>query len=237
MDIRNWKMIGFAWLVALAAGVLTPTLAAGPEGASTNAAPATPGGAASSGGLVKPNSLSGYVPDDKYMLRVGDKVSLQIMEDKDLPKALVVADSGELNVPYVGRVAAAGKTCKELGAELKTLLEKEYYHRATVILALDEANKLLGRVYVWGQVRTQGPIDISAAENLTVGKAILRAGGFSDFANKKRVKLIRAAGADGPGGQTIELNLVEILEQGRTEKDVVLKPDDFIAVPSRFINF
>lgn len=230
-------MTGFVWWVALAAGVLAPALAAGPEGASTNAAPATPGGPASSGGLAMLTSLSGYVPDDKYMLRVGDKVSLQIIEDKDLPKALVVADSGELNVPYVGRVAAAGKTCKELGAELKRLLEKEYYHRATVILALDEANKLLGRVYVWGQVRTQGPIDISAAENLTVGKAILRAGGFSDFANKKRVKLIRAAGADGAGGQTIELNMVEILEQGRTEKDIVLKPDDFIAVPSRLINF
>lgn len=234
---RSWEMTWLAWWVALAAGVLAPVLAAGPEGASTNAAPATPGGGGGSSGLVKPTSLSGYVPDDKYMLRVGDKVSLQIMEDKDLPKALMVADSGELNVPYVGRVAAVGKTCKELGAELKTLLEKEYYHRATVILALDEANKLLGRVYVWGQVRTQGPIDISAAENLTVGKAILRAGGFSDFANKKKVKLIRAAGADGAGGQTIELNLVEILEQGRKEKDIVLKPDDFIAVPSRLINF
>jgi protein involved in polysaccharide export with SLBB domain len=149
----------------------------------------------------------------------------------------VVADSGELDVPYVGRVSAADKTCKQLADELKTQLEKEYYHRATVVIALDLANKLLGRVYVWGQVRNQGPIDMALNENLTAGKAILRAGGFADFANKKRVKVIRGAGADGTGKRTFELNMVDILEKGKSEEDVVLQPDDFIIVPSRLINF
>jgi protein involved in polysaccharide export with SLBB domain len=148
-----------------------------------------------------------------------------------------VADSGDLDVPYVGRVPAADKTCKQLADELKTQLEKEYYHRATVVIALDLANKLLGRVYVWGQVRNQGPIDMALNENLTAGKAILRAGGFADFANKKRVKVIRGAGADGTGKRTFELNMVDILEKGKSEEDVVLQPDDFIIVPSRLINF
>ena len=182
-------------------------------------------------------SLNGYVPDDKYKLRVGDKISLQILEDRDLPKGLVVADSGELDVPYVGRVAASDKTCKQLAEELKTRLEAEYYYRATVIIALDAANKLLGRIYVWGQVRNQGPIDIAVNENLTAGKAILRAGGFGDFANKKRVKIVRGGGVEGTSKQSFELNMVDILEKGKTEKDVTLQPDDFIIVPSRLINF
>jgi protein involved in polysaccharide export with SLBB domain len=182
-------------------------------------------------------NLSGYVPDDKYKLRVGDRVSLQILEDRDLPKSLVVADSGELDVPYVGRVSAMDKTCKQLAEELKTQLEKEYYYRATVIIALDAANKFLGRIYVWGQVRNQGPIDVAVNENLTASKAILRAGGFADFANKKKVKVVRAAGAGGAAKQTFELNMVDIFEKGKTEKDVVLQPDDFIIVPSRLINF
>lgn len=182
-------------------------------------------------------SASGYVPDDKYKLRVGDKVSLQILEDRDLPKGLVIADSGELDVPYVGRVAASDKTCKQLAEELKALLEREYYHRATVIIALDSANKFLGRVYVWGQVRNQGPIDIAVNERLTAGKAILRAGGFADFANKKKVKVVRGAGVDGTGKQHFELNMVDILEKGKTEQDVVLQADDLVMVPSRLINF
>ena len=195
----------------------------------------TTGGTNAAG--AAPASLSGYVPDDKYKLRVGDKISLQILEDRDAPRGLMVADSGELDVPYVGRVAAADKTCKQLAEELKARLEKEYYYRATVIIALDVANKFLGRIYVWGQVRSQGPIDLGVNENLTVGKAILRAGGFGDFANKKRVKVVRGGGTEGAAKQSFELNLIDILEKGQTERDVVLQPDDFIIVPSRLINF
>jgi protein involved in polysaccharide export with SLBB domain len=188
---------------------------------------------------VTTTTLSGYVPDDKYKLRTGDKISLQILEDRDLPKSLLVTDSGELDAPYLGRVAAADKTCKQLADELKAQLEKEYYYRATVIIALDAANKLLGRIYVWGQVRNQGPIDIAVNENLTAGRAILRAGGFADFANKKRVKVVRGGGAGGDtvGKQSFELNMVEVLEEGKTDKDILLQPDDFIIVPSRLINF
>jgi polysaccharide export outer membrane protein len=198
-------------------------------------APTAVAGTNAAGGT--PASLSGYVPDDKYKLRVGDKISLQILEDRDAPRGLVVADSGELDVPYVGRVAAADKTCKQLAEELKARLEKEYYYRATVIIALDVANKLLGRIYVWGQVRNQGAIDVAVNENLTAGKAILRAGGFGDFANKKRVKVVRGGATEGAAKQNFELNMVDILEKGQTEKDVVLQPDDFIIVPSRLINF
>ena len=67
--------------------------------------------------------------------------------------------------------------------------------------------------------------------------AILRAGGFGDFANKKKVKVVRGGSPEAGGKQNFELNMVDILEEGKTEKDVVLQPDDFIIVPSRLINF
>jgi len=184
-----------------------------------------------------PASLIGYVPDDKYKLRMEDRISFQILEDHDAPKSLVITDSGEVDMPYLGRVSAAGKTCKQLADELKSQLEKEYYYRATVIVALDAANRVLGRVYIWGQVRVQGPIELIVNENLTVGTAILRAGGFGDFANKKRVKLIRGGGPHEGAKQTLELNMAEVLDDGKVEKDVVLQPNDFIIVPSRIINF
>ncbi|PWU20883.1 MAG: hypothetical protein C5B50_02990 [Verrucomicrobia bacterium] len=187
-------------------------------------------------------SLEGYLPDDKYKLRVGDKVAFQILEDriiddKDVPRSLMVADSGELDIPYIGRVPATDKTCKQLCDEVKVQLEKDYYYRASVVMALDLANKYLGRVYVWGQVRNQGPIDLAVNENLTAGKAILRAGGFADFASKKKVKVVRPSGTNDVANATFILNMVDILEGGKTEKDVVLQPDDFIIVPSRLINF
>src|ERR1035438_4978112 len=259
-DLRKACFVLLA-LAGLAASAQTPPAGKAPKSGAPafidfGALPQTVGGEQKAGGqaaeiggqrpeviagtnvpAASPVSLSGYVPDDKYKLRVGDRVSLQILEDRDAPRSLVVADSGELDMPYVGRVQAADKTSKQLADELKTQLEKEYYHRATVVISLDLANKLLGRVYVWGQVRNQGPIDVAVNENLTAGKAILRAGGFGDFANKKHVKVIRGGGTEGAGKQNFELNMVDILEKGQTEKDIVLQPDDFVIVSSRLINF
>jgi len=186
--------------------------------------------------------LNGYVADDTYVLRVGDTVSFQILEDRllgiqELPVNLVVTDSGELDVTYIGRVKAVGKTSKQLAADIKAALEKEYYKQATVVLSLNVANRILGRVYIWGQVRSQGGLDIQINENLTAGNAILRAGGFADFANTSKVKVVRAA--TGPNGQkkTFDLNMEDILEKGKTEKDIVLEPNDLIIVPTRLINF
>jgi protein involved in polysaccharide export with SLBB domain len=198
-------------------------------------AKAQPASSDNSDDTNKLSTASGYVIDDKYKLSPGDKVSFQIVEDGDPSKSLTVTDSGEIDVPYIGRIVAAKKTCKQLAQELKTQLEKEYYYRATVVLGLDAASKTRGKVYIWGQVRAQGPIEIPSEENFTAGKAILRAGGFGDFADKKGIKVIRT----NPDGtkQTFELNMVDILEKGKTEKDKSLQPDDFIIVPSRMINF
>lgn len=213
---------------APASGNETPAVAPVPEGNAAGAA-----GAADSTGAVPP--VVPVVLDDRHPLAPGDKLSFQILEDRDPPKQLTVTDSGELDVPYVGRVSVAGKTCKQVAAELKKLLEQDYYYRATVVLGLDQISKTAGRVYIWGQVRNQGAIEIPTGENFTAGKAILRAGGFSDFANKKKVRLVRTK-PDGTR-QTFELNMENILERGRIEEDVTLQPDDFIIVPARLINW
>ena len=184
----------------------------------------------------------GYILDANYKLRAGDTVSFQIREDLiwnplDVPKNLVVTDSGDLDVPYVGRISAVDKTCKQLSEELKVALEKDYYNKATVVLSLNLANRVLGRVYIQGQVRVPGPLEMQMNENLTVGQAILRAGGFGDFANERKVEVVRANPGTNGDKQTIEMDMKKILEDGQTEKDIVLQPGDYIIVPSRWVNF
>jgi len=180
---------------------------------------------------------SGYVLDDKHPLEPGDKISFQIVEDQDPPISLTVADSSELDVPYVGRVSVAGKTSRQVAEMLKGMLEKDYYYRATVIIGLDSVNKVRGKIYIWGQVHNQGPIDILFNENLTAGQAILRAGGFGDFADKKKVKVVRNPGGTDAAKQVFLINMVDVLESGKVELDLPLQPGDFIIVPSRLVNF
>lgn len=179
-------------------------------------------------------ATGGYVLDDKHKLLPGDRVSFQITQDRTNAMPLLVAESTELDIPYLGRINVAGKTCKELADNVTTLLEKDYYHKATVIIGLDVITKVLGKVYIWGPVRTQGPIEIPANENFTVGKAILRAGGFGDFANKKEIKVVRKTAT---GNVTLTVNMVDVLEKGKTETDITLEPEDLIIVKQRAFNF
>ena len=180
--------------------------------------------------VMRTNSMS--VLDEKKKLGPNDYVSFRVVEDRDNESQhLRVNDNGELEVPYIGLVQAAGKSCKELAYTVKSALEREYYFHATVIIAVDHiSEKSRGRVYVYGSVKGQGPQEIPADESYTVSKAIIRAGGFGDFANKRKVKVTRK------GGQDFVVDLKRVIEEGHTEDDVVLQPDDQIYVPQRLIN-
>ncbi len=180
--------------------------------------------------VMRTNSME--VLDNKKKLGQNDFVSFRVVEDRDNEsQRLRVNDSGELEVPYVGLVPAQGKTCKELAFNIKSALEKEYYYHATVILAVDRVSeKSRGRIYVYGSVKSQGPQEVPPDESYTVSKAVIRAGGFGDFANKRKVKVTRKNGKD------FTVDLKRVIEEGHTEEDVVLQPDDQIYVPQRLIN-
>ncbi len=180
--------------------------------------------------VMRTNSMA--VLDDKKRLGSNDYVSFRVVEDRDEESQhLRVNDSGELEVPYIGLVPAQGRTCRDLAYAIKSALEKEYYYHATVILAVDRVSeKSRGKVYVYGSVKGQGPQEIPADETYTVSKAIIRAGGFGDFANKRKVKVTRK------GGKDFTVDLKRVIEQGRNDEDVVLQPDDQIYVPQRLIN-
>jgi polysaccharide export outer membrane protein len=180
--------------------------------------------------VLRTNSMSAL--DEKKKLGSNDYVSFRVVEDRDNDSLrLRVSDNGELEVPYIGPIPAEGKTCKELAYNIKAALEREYYYHATVILALDRVSeKSRGKVYVYGSVRAQGPQEIPTDESYTVSKAVIRAGGFGDFANKRKVKVTRKNGED------FTIDLKDVIENGKSEKDKVLQPDDQIYVPQRLIN-
>jgi len=204
-----------------------PAAAATPDASTTNAGSTTP----VAGSMDSMNSLN-----DSSKLGNGDRVSYRVVEEQKDPVFLTVSDSGELDVPLVGRITAKGKTCKELAFELKPQLEKEYFYHATVIIGVETfSNAPKGSVFLEGQVNKQGAVEIPSNQNLTVSQAILIAGGLADFADRRKVKLVRKMG-DGKTQTTI-VDLVEILDKGHSEHDPVVQADDMIIVPQRLVNF
>jgi protein involved in polysaccharide export with SLBB domain len=181
--------------------------------------------------VLRTNSMS--VLDDKKRLGSDDYVSFRVVEDRDgESQHLRVNDNGELEVPYIGLVSASGKTCRELAYNIKSALERDYYYHATVILAVDKVSeKSRGKVYVYGAVKSQGPQEIPTDETYTVSKAVIRAGGFGDFADKRKIKVTRKSGKD------FVVDMKRVIEGGHSEEDVVVQPDDQIYVAQRLINF
>ncbi len=174
--------------------------------------------------------------DDRQKLGPGDRVTYRVIEDQDEPRPLTVTDSGDLDVPYLGLVHAGGKTSLQLAKEVKAKLEQKLYYRATVILAVELVNKtrVSGKVYVTGQVRNKGGYEIPAGETLTVSKAILNAGGFSDFSDKKHVRLIRKT---AQGERTFIVNVLDVWDRSKLDQDLVVQADDMIVVPARLVNY
>ena len=192
--------------------------------------------------LRDPKAVAAFMAalDDTKKLGPGDIVTYRVLEDQDETKALVISDTGDLDAPYLGFVQAVKKTPKQLAFDIKARLEKQSYRRATVIINLQEINKkrILGKIYVSGQVRQSGSQEIPDDEVFTVSKAILKAGGFSDFADKRKVRLIRAGIQGGtPGENTRVINIEDIWEKGKTANDVPVQADDIIFVPKKTVNF
>ena len=193
----------------------------------------TPVGGSSAASML--NSMD--VLNDQTKLKAGDTLSYRVIEEQNpQPELLTVSDTGEIEVPLLGRFPAAGKTCRQLATQLKPLLEKNYFYKATVIIGIDTlSTKPLGRVFITGQVKEQGAIDIPANEPLTVSHAILLDGGLADFADRRRVRLLHR-NADGTTKKTI-VDLKKILDEGHADLDPVVQDGDTIDVPQRTFNF
>jgi polysaccharide export outer membrane protein len=225
--------------VAVMAGVLCGcgALKAADTAVGTNGVSGSPVVASPAAAVTSATTNAANVLDDKYRLVIGDQLSFQVIEDEDDPVHIVVTDSGDLQVPYIGRYPAVGKTCKELAQDLKVELEKQYYKQATVIIAVDLKPESRGKIYLVGAIGAPGPQDIASDEILTVSKAILRAGGFTGYADEKNVKVTRSGGAGAGGDKTFIINVSQILENGKTKDDLPLQPGDLIYVSERMIRF
>lgn len=188
------------------------------------------------------------VNNETHVIVAGDKLSFRIIEDREAPKILTVAAGGEIEVPYLGRVVVAGKTVNQARRELKSLLEKDLYYQASVVLAIEElavkpvlppaaaaAAAKPKQVVVVGQVRIQGVQEMPYGDKYTLSRAILKAGGFSSFANGRKVQIARKS--DKGKTERIVVDVLAILKDGKVENDVELMPEDMVIVPEKLVNF
>jgi protein involved in polysaccharide export with SLBB domain len=174
--------------------------------------------------------------DPNKRLGVGDQVSVEIVEDREGPISRVITATGDLEVPPLDRVHVAGKTTAEAVAEIKRLLEADYYYRATVKLSIDRVNvaAAVGKIQISGEVGAPGVLEFNLADPVTLSEAILKVGNFRDFADPRKVRVTRLRG--GPKQEFI-IDVKAIQRDGAVDKDIKLEDGDRVHVPKAFIRW
>jgi protein involved in polysaccharide export with SLBB domain len=151
---------------------------------------------------------------------VGDTVTVALSGLPEIiePHAEPIKEDGTITMPYIGHVQAAGKTAGEVQNEIYNLYVPKIYRHVNVTVNTGD------RVYyVTGEVKNPGR-QLYAGQ-MTVTKAITTVGDFTDFANHKNVRLIRA------NGQVIKVNCDKALQD--PSQDPLVYPNDQVQVRRR----
>lgn len=178
-----------------------------------------------------------------FTFRPGDTMELYVLEDPTLDGKFPVRQTGDVIISRLGRIPAAGKTTKEIEADIKSRLQRTQLKEATVIVdttmvfgdGVDDAGRPRVAVYIHGQVAKQGLIEIPSVRGrrITCLDAVVHAGGFTSFANKKKVSIVRKTVDQGNYTIPVDLNAVE---KGYAN-DVELQSGDIIKVSQKTLGF
>jgi polysaccharide export outer membrane protein len=120
-----------------------------------------------------------------YVIGAGDKLTIRVWKNPELSVSVPVRPDGKISVPLLDDIQAEGFTALEL-KEVITRELGEYVTNPDVTVVVETISK---RVFVLGEVARQGPIFLPSDLRLT--DAISSAGGFSTFAKKNKIKVIR----------------------------------------------
>ncbi|MCR5414684.1 MAG: polysaccharide biosynthesis/export family protein [Kiritimatiellae bacterium] len=159
-------------------------------------------------------------------------VQIGVPSQKSTVMDVLVDEKGEITLPYLltEPVECNGITLDALRQKL-TKAYKSFIKQPQVTVhfaPFDQKTGVspYGTVKVLGEVASPGPVNMPPTMDLTVTKAIQAAGGLRTFANKRKIRVTRRL-RDG-SLQTVFVDLIEIGEGGRSDKDLELKPGDVV---------
>jgi len=159
---------------------------------------------------------------DLYRIVPGDVLSIEGGKNEELSKEQVrVDEQGQINLLYIGKIEVADKTT----SELEDAINQAYVASGKYTDSQVSVTVLTLYYYVAGQVRLPGQKQYMREIHLY--RAIINAGGFTEFAAPARVLLLRPA---PDGKNTVYKINVNRIMRGAPDRVVIL-PNDVIRVP------
>ena len=163
---------------------------------------------------------AGVAVDPKtYVIGAQDVLMIKVWREQDFTGPYTVRPDGKISMPLVGDVQASGLTPERLGDQLKQALSN-FINSPDVSVSLQTVGSK--KFYITGEVNRAG--EYTLATPTKVFDALSNAGGFRDFANKKKIIIIR-------GNERIKFNYQDILKGKSLEQNIFLENGDTIVVP------
>lgn len=203
-------MVHARWAVACLLSVFLIVKVAANAGAADNAVKAPP----------PPQPVSQAGPE--YRMGPEDVIKVSVWENKDLTLDLVVRPDGKISMPLIQDVVAEGRTAVELATTIHDrLLTFIKEPQVSVILLQVNAPKY----FVIGNVAKPGTYSLRS--ETSVLQALALAGGFTQFASTRNIKLIRNSGGKQDSRR---INYNDMIDEAG-EGNYILKSGDTIVVP------
>ena len=163
-------------------------------------------------------------PMDDYVIGNGDILEIVTWKEEDFSREeIVVRLDGNISFPLLDDVVAEGKTPMQLKVDIQNGLKTYVSAPHVTVTVRSAASK---RFYILGEVVNTGEYPLT--KNLNVLQAFALAGGFTEWASKKEIILLRRVqGKD----KVIRIDYRNILKGRDFSRIVDIRADDTIVVP------
>jgi polysaccharide export outer membrane protein len=171
---------------------------------------------------LKP-TVTAATTDPSYMIGAQDILDINVWKEPDLTRVVPVRPDGKITLPLINDVQAAGSTPQQLAATVTEKLRK-FMTDPQVTVIVSQINSQ--RIFVIGEVLRAGAFPL--VPGTTVLQALANAGGFTTFANVKKIHVMRLVN----GKQTeLPFNYRDVLKGENSDQNIKLQPGDTIVVP------
>jgi polysaccharide export outer membrane protein len=162
---------------------------------------------------------------DEVALRSGDQLSIRLAgvpaeEISQVSGAYTVDGAGNINLPYLGKIHAAGLRQADVQNSIESAYKSKGIYASPIITVSVQFDRL---VDLEGDVRS--PQRVRYTPDLTLLGAISAAGGFTEYADQTKVSILR-------NGSRTFINVKKVRQN--TEVDPPLQPGDKISIPRSF---
>jgi polysaccharide biosynthesis/export protein len=184
-----------------------------------------PGPAMTAAGAVSGASADGDSRVDAgaaFQIGPEDILDISVWKNPELSRTVPVRPDGKVSLPLVNDIQAAGLTPATLREQVTTRLS-DFIPAPEVSVVVREVHSR--KVAVVGAVKTPGRFELKSP--MTVLEAIALAQGFTDFAARDRIVVLRQIGTTTT---RLPFNYRKIAE-GDTQENFFVRPGDIVVVP------